>query len=86
MAVFKALAGRLEERFNKLGFSQLAKETKSVAADVFVRMLQVQADTIAKRKLAFYLGVAHSVFIVPNQDPLLPKFPAVVELWTDLIV
>ena len=58
MAVFKALAGRLEQRFNKLGFSQLAKETKSIAADVFVRMLQVQADTIAKHKLAFYLSVA----------------------------
>lgn len=39
MSVLKARSGRGEERFDELGLSKFGKEAKSIASDIFIRML-----------------------------------------------
>lgn len=48
MAVFKTSSCRSQKRLNQFGIAQLAQKSQSVASDVFVRVLQIHSDTIAK--------------------------------------
>jgi hypothetical protein len=49
VAVFQARAGRGKEGFDEFGFAQLAQEAESVSSDVFIGVLQVVADAVAKQ-------------------------------------
>jgi hypothetical protein len=51
MTMLKAGSGGGEERFDQLGFPQLAQEAQGVAADIFVRVLQIIPNTIAANSL-----------------------------------
>lgn len=47
VTVFETGSGGGEERFDELGFAELAEEAKGVASDVFVRMLEVVPYAVA---------------------------------------
>lgn len=50
MTVFQARTSGGEERFDKLGLTELAKETEGIASNVLVRVLQVISDTVANQR------------------------------------
>jgi hypothetical protein len=55
MSVLEALAGGGEERFDQLGFAELAEEAEGVAPDVLVGVLKIVPDTVAVRREVRYL-------------------------------
>jgi hypothetical protein len=47
VAVLEALSRRLQQGLHELGLANFAEEAKSVSANVFVGMLQIQSNSVA---------------------------------------
>jgi hypothetical protein len=50
MAVLEAGSGGSKEWFDEFSLTQFAEKAKGVAADVFVRMLEIHSDAVASER------------------------------------
>lgn len=86
MSVIEAGLCGGEEGFDQLGFAEFAKESKGIASDELVGMLQVVPDTVAGCVSVSSPRAANWPAHVPDQDHFLFQFPVAVQLRTDFIV
>lgn len=71
MAMFETLASRGKEGFNEFGLSKFGQKSQCVSSDIFVRMLKVISNAIAKRGQNLDLKQWYVVFSLtkPESSP-----------------
>jgi hypothetical protein len=84
--VLETLSSRCEQRLNELGLTQLTQEAEGVAADVFVGVLKVHADTVAVQRVSINLFSIVPQCFLPNQNHLLLQLAIRVQLRAHLVV
>ena len=91
VAVLEASASGSKEGLDELGLAQFTKETKSVATDVFIGVLEVHADAVTMSyvspiPLSSPSSLQNRFRCIPYEDHLLLQLSRRVQLRTDLIV
>ena len=72
--MFETLTCRSKKGLDEFGVAKLAKETKSVAADVLVGVLQVHTDTVAAEWRSQRQGLVRELKQRPYQTRIISCF------------